>query len=122
MACADRFRGTGRTSRMLIQALGIAADSKTVLVIVANTREIGAMMALITTLPEFKAIPYAKLAMPSNEVTLWPQGAIRFVSAEDPQWSWSLHEMRGYPRGMPILIDHHAEEVYEDSLEIKAKK
>lgn len=104
------YRGTGRTTKMLLEALRVASTGQTVLVIAANDGHSQQMMSQLAQTKEFQAIPHAKLAMPSREVSLWPQGQIRFVCANSSEWSWELRRVLGYPHGIPTFIDHFTHE------------
>ena len=91
-------------------ALGMAATSGTVFIIGADHAHCKQLIAQLMRLDEYKAIPHAKVDIINMEVSLWPQGQIRFRSKNDPAWDDKQRRLRGYPPGLPVLIDSHTYE------------
>lgn len=103
-------RGTGRTTRMLEQAVALASSHSFVVVLAAHSREsehvIRIMMQTMT--------PEAKVSMARREIMLGNGNIIKFFSNyHSGEFSEErLHRgecpLRGYPHDIPTLIDHHA--------------
>lgn len=96
-------RGTGKTTRMLNQAMAAAMEGSTVFVIGSNAAHCKQMMNLLRMqpgVPHFAVFHYTNM-----EISLWPKGQIRFKTALDQDWEPKTERVLGYPP-LPTFIDH----------------
>ncbi len=92
------------TESMLKQALSLALDGQTVIVVGVNRKHSQQLMNATIYLPEYKAVTYAQAHTQNQEIGLWPKGQIRFRSIEDPDWDAHGKRFRGYPQSVPHLL------------------
>ncbi len=104
-------RGSGRTHRMLENAVATARaqEGGTVLVVGIDGDHAKEMMNTTWGLTDVKsaaASNWAKLNPGNMEISFWPKGQIRFIGADSPQWDKRAGRIVGYPVGTPLYVDH----------------
>lgn len=97
-------RGTGRTNRMLQKALAGATGGLTVIVMGSDDKHCKDMMHMLRA--NCSVPQHAQFHLTNREVSLWPQGQIRFKSVLDQDWDPKMERVMGYPAGVPVFIDH----------------
>ena len=97
-------RGSGRTTTMLRKALAAAVAGQTVVVMGSSHKHCTDMMHMLRA--NCPVPQHAQYNQTNREVSLWPQGQIRFKTVLDQDWDPKAKRVTGYPAGVPILIDH----------------
>lgn len=108
----EKLRQTGRTTRMLKEALLLAEKGKTVYVICALHSNCGLFSRQVA-----RDLKDAVLSE-DGRVVLKSGGRICFMAQHNPLWNWDAWRVMGVGADAEILVDHYAiESRYSKALE-----
>ena len=104
----QQARATGRTTRMLEQAIQYAKDGKAVAVVVAHSGAFLHTRAIALHLAGTYVVEQAELR---HLIQFYSGGSIRFHVAEDRDIDWRWATITGYSYAR-VFFDHYAIETY----------
>ena len=100
------FRGTGRTYRMLKEAIEAVHLGHRVVVVTGSSREYHQLVQMAMRIDEtLTPGEWWRLRSPATG------GSLEFLPQSSDDWSWGRRRIRGLPPETLIFIDHHAVEV-----------
>lgn len=109
---AEGLRGSGRTHRILTQALDAAEKAPLVFVLGWDEGHVVQLMEhLMQILNQTKHLP-TSVNKATRTVELKEGSKVRFVSSKSGNWDWDVQRMRGYDPKIPVFIDHWTAEKY----------
>jgi len=117
------LRRTGRTTRMLREALGKALEGRTVIVMGWRDYDSQCLMRHLWDMPELGRVPHS-LHFTRREIRVGLRGTILFKSASlSPDFHWEPEpRLAGFGPETPIFIDHHTHEMKWEDDAAKARK
>lgn len=117
------MRRSGRTTRMLLQALDKALKpGQDVLVVGWRHYDCENMLRQLFNHDSLRGNPNVSVTYPRLALSVKGGGQIRFVAASStPDWDWDQRRLRGWSPDVPVFIDHHTWEMYEQAKAAEAK-
>lgn len=117
----DKFRGTGRTTRMLQQALDSAVTSPRQIAYVVgwDRHHVHTLMKQFMMLPEVGRVRLIECNW-TNPLVKCEYFEVRFVTIE--RYHWNTNRIDGVPLGTVVLLDHLTHERRAEELEREARR
>ena len=103
----DRFRQTGRTTRMLASALLFARAGGHGVIVAGSEREADRLLLDVTNSPDLLS-----WEPPRRVLRFSGGGTLRVISWDHPDFSWEDLRLRGDDPRARVFLDHYASEMH----------